>query len=473
MARVLKREIISAPLLLLWTSLLVSCPMSQTRVSQPTAEDITEEFETAEQMADAEQESAEDQTVDGMHDDGGSDVGQTALWEEIERGRAVAFDDGPLAPFFVALRALEDHGDGLVRVLHYGDSHTAADFLTSEIRHILQQRFGNGGRGFVILGRPWRSYNPLDVVIRSRGRWRPTRFRIGGDPAELDGRWGLAGVAMEGQLRGAAAAVSSQLESPFARPIDVFDLFFLRQPGGGAFSIHVDGKQRRVVQTGSSHIQSGFSLVKLNKGAREIEVRLRGNGSVRLFGIALETEGPGVVYDTLGINGAFFTTPHRWDAQLLAAQIARRTPDLIVTMYGTNDTLSRILTPRKYSQDIKQTIRRLRAGAPGAACLMIGPVDCTCEPPKEGSPSQLDWVIEVQQRTAEEIGCAFLDTREIMGGPGSRRLWEFRELAHPDGIHLTKRGYQLLGRLLADRILTAYTHYLEEISDPPTIEEEE
>ena len=42
-----------------------------------------------------------------------------------------------------------------VRIVHYGDSHTAADILTAEIRRQFQHDFGNGGAGYMIARNPF------------------------------------------------------------------------------------------------------------------------------------------------------------------------------------------------------------------------------------------------------------------------------------------------------------------------------
>ncbi len=74
-----------------------------------------------------------------------------------------------LSHLFAALAALEAkraHPDGTapareskdVRILQYGDSHTASDTGTGVFRRLLQARFGSGGRGFVAIGRPWTTY---------------------------------------------------------------------------------------------------------------------------------------------------------------------------------------------------------------------------------------------------------------------------------------------------------------------------
>jgi hypothetical protein len=41
-----------------------------------------------------------------------------------------------------------------VRIMHFGDSHTAADLLTADIRRHLQRDFGDGGAGFIVPQNP-------------------------------------------------------------------------------------------------------------------------------------------------------------------------------------------------------------------------------------------------------------------------------------------------------------------------------
>jgi len=65
-----------------------------------------------------------------------------------------------LAHLLDALAALEGgHSHRDVRILQYGDSHTAGDLGVAAFRHALQARFGDGGRGFEGSARassPWR-----------------------------------------------------------------------------------------------------------------------------------------------------------------------------------------------------------------------------------------------------------------------------------------------------------------------------
>ena len=61
-----------------------------------------------------------------------------------------------LTHLFESLGKLDDgHAHDDVRILQYGDSHTASDLGVAVFRRALQARFGDGGRGFVSVGKPW------------------------------------------------------------------------------------------------------------------------------------------------------------------------------------------------------------------------------------------------------------------------------------------------------------------------------
>ena len=66
-----------------------------------------------------------------------------------------------LSLFYLRLRqSAENQAAGPIRVIQFGDSHTAGDSFTGELRRALQQRFGDGGPP---VGRP-------APPVRSAGR---------------------------------------------------------------------------------------------------------------------------------------------------------------------------------------------------------------------------------------------------------------------------------------------------------------
>ena len=435
-------------------ALLTACPSAQSPASETSPKRVSEQ--------EAPELAAEPETANHEEDDGGVDVGPEDLFFALRLGQKVPLETDPLTEFFEVLdRTQEAHSRQLVRVLHYGDSHTAADVLTTAIRRALQTRFGDGGRGFVYLGKPWRSYRPIDVETEARGEWETRRILVGRDPTALDGRYGLGGVAVDAPKYGGATSVGTSKKPPFGQKAEALEVFYLKQPGGGRLDIRVDNGRRRSVKTDAEHLKTGFFRAEVKNGRHTLEARVPPRQKVRLFGAVLESKGPGVVYDTLGINGAFFYTSLRWDEALLAEQIERRAPNLLVTMYGANETDAKHLTAAFYREKVRQVMSRLLSPAKEASCLMLGPMDRRA--PKSGeadsSQSRLNLIIEVQRQVADEMGCAFMDLKEMMGGEGANLRWQEKGLAQRDGVHLTIPGYRILGELIAERILDAYDRY--------------
>lgn len=391
-------------------------------------------------------------------DAGGADAAPEDLFVELRRGRKVPLEGGPLTKFFEALDETKKEGSKrLVRILHYGDSHTAADIMPSAIRRALQSRFGDGGRGFVLLGKPWPSYRPLDIATDARGKWIPLRVFGAREPTSMDGRYGLCGLAVNAPRQGGSTFVTTVPGASFCNKASVFDVFYLKQRSGGKFDVLVDGQKKKTVNTRSSRLGSGFYRVELKEGRHRLEIRAAAEQKVRLFGVAAERKGPGVVYDTLGINGASFYTSLRWDGTLLAEQIAHRAPDLVITMYGANETDAGHLTAEGYMDQVRRVMSRFMSSAKSASCLMLGPPDR--KPPRfspRDASSRLELIIDAQRQVAEEIGCAFIDLREMMGGEGANLRWREKGLAQQDGVHLTGPGYRFLGTLISESILEAY-----------------
>ncbi len=442
-----------------------SCPLAHVGAADDTAHG-NRDFGVDEPAdnADVGRDTEETEEADG--DATGADVTFGDLWDELRLGQLVPIETGPMSGFFNALDSLGDkEGKRLVRILQYGDSHTAADVLPSTIRRGLQKRFGYGGRGFVYLGKPWRSYRPADVETGVKGSWETRRIFLSKDPAVQDGRYGLGGVAVDTIQPGAQVSVSTSPTTYFGNKASRFDIFYLRQPGGGCFTVLVDDKKYKKVCTASKQLRTGMLRIDLKERSHRV-VLLVNSAKVRLFGAAVEREGPGVVYDALGINGAFFHTPLRWDASLLAEQVEQRAPDLIITMYGANEADSARLTEERYASQVRQALERIRAGSPDASCLLLGPMDREVYR-INNEEDRLDRIIGVQQEVADEVGCSFMNLRELMGGTGAFDKWRVKGLAQKDGVHLTVSGYLMLGEAIAQQLLERYDqHRLEKYPRP-------
>ena len=61
---------------------------------------------------------------------------------------------------------------------------------------------------------------------------------------------------------------------------------------------------------------------------------------------------------------------------------------------------------------------------------------------------------------AKDYGGAVWDQFDVMGGLKSMQAWEKAGLAQKDKIHFTRDGYQLMGDLLYNALITDYLEHI-------------
>jgi len=175
----------------------------------------------------------------------------------------------------------------------------------------------------------------------------------------------------------------------------------------------------------------------------------------QLLGVVVEAKDRyGVVLDTLGLNGARYRSALAWDEATWVAELARREPDLVVVAFGSNESSDSPAPKYENHQDhVKQLMARVRKAAPQADCLVFGPIDRGGR--YEEIVSRLN---EAQAAAAAEVGCAFWSGQVAMGGPGSMYAWgrQVPQLGSRDALHLTMRGYKVLGEMLGRDLLRGY-----------------
>lgn len=369
-----------------------------------------------------------------------------------------------LRRFFEALGTLEEGvASEDVRVMQLGDSHTAADWYTGVVRRLLQSRFGDGGRGFVAIGKPWKGYVQDGVRVGMSREWLPEHARLVGGRLVGDGHYGLSGVAVQSAKRGGSAWVDVQ-------DAERIELAYLAQPSGGAFDLFVDGTEVVRVATKAAARGVRFRGLDVEPGAHHIEVHSLGHGKVRLFGAALDRKSKGVVLDAFGRDGARAAGLLHWNAEHFSALLKWRKPALVVLAFGTNECGDKDIPTATYERDLAELVGRIVRATPAAACLLLGPPDYVqygIEGPMQHP--RLAEIMAAQRRVAEAAQCAFYDQVAAMGGPGSIAQWAQAQppRARKDGVHLSREGYAQLGSMFVDEVQRAYGAFKAD-RKPPT-----
>jgi len=360
-----------------------------------------------------------------------------------------------LDAFFARLARTDGKEAGAItRILHYGDSTIASDYVSGTMRRRLQARFGDAGHGFILIANPWEWYFHNDVFHTSSGDWKASRLA---GPVAPDGMYGLGGVSFA-SYGGGVASFGTATRGDYGRKVSRFDLHYLEQPGGGDVELTAgDGPAERVSTRGDAKV-ARVRRVRVDDGAARLTVRAVGGGPVRLFGVALERDRPGVVYDALGSHAAMAVYWQRQDRAHWKEELALRDPALVVFQYGTNESDLWKLDRDDYERALADLIDELREVA-GAPVLVVAPLDrAESRQGRLATKGVILDLVAIQRRVALAHGAAFWDTFDAMGGEGSMARW-FRtrpQLAGADLTHPTPLGAEVLGDMLSDAIVAAY-----------------
>jgi lysophospholipase L1-like esterase len=342
----------------------------------------------------------------------------------------------------------------ITRILHYGDSVIASDLISGPARRRMQEKYGDAGHGFILIANPWQWYFHNDVTHHNSEGWNAARLA---GPIALDGYYGLGGVSFQ-SYGGGLAFFGTMNQGDYGRKVSRFDLYYLEQPGGGEVEIKVkNGPTERLSTRGDTKASKVHSIAVPDG---EAAISLRPLSNVRLFGVSLERDVPGVQYDALGSHAAMAVYWLRQDAQHWKDQMALRKPSLIILQYGTNESELWKIEWDEYEKKLGEVFDRVRAAAPMASVLVMAPLDRAERGP--GGALVTKPVIlklrEVQRRVALAKGFAFWDTFAAMGGEGSMAKWVKAEpqLAGGDLTHPTPAGSEVLGNLLTHALTSGF-----------------
>ncbi len=347
-----------------------------------------------------------------------------------------ALGAGPLQHFHAALAALAsgERADS-VRVVWLGDSHTAADFWTDAVRKQLGARYGVGGPGFVYIG--LNRYRHASLAIEVDGKWSQLPSQPASSSPLKDPTLGLGGLRTAPVS--ADARVRLRLREGALKGQAHWSLWYRMPDAASRLGVSLGGDERRVAARRVGEVEQ----LKLSGPASAALSIARRGGQPELLGLTVEGSEPGVVLDTLGINGARAATALAWGRESFVTALKTRAPSLVVLAYGTNEAGAN--TPvERYREHFSALMGRIREAAPETSCALFGPTDWV-----RGGRT-LPRVVEIdalQRVVAQELGCAYFSTFEAMGGEESALRWsrEVPPLAAQDLIHLTPKGYQRLG----------------------------
>jgi lysophospholipase L1-like esterase len=362
-----------------------------------------------------------------------------------------------LEPLFTRLDELRaGTASSRVTVSAFGNSLIAADRIVDIVRERLVHQFGDGGRGLLLVDR-LADYGPRSRTSHSANGWL---VHTVGDIKKSPWPLGLTGVVH--------VSSTPKARSRFELAGETQGALFWVDKSAGPIELRVNGQMLVTTSPGNTGKQQRTDFT-LPTDAKTLELIAHKRGTA-IHGLALDRPTPGLVLDTLGVPAADASLFLEAQEEMVTEQLRSRAPALVMMMLGGNE-VKRLQWGRstidKVERDLRRFIHRVRQAAPGSACLVVGPLDAVLGPDSSRpfqQRSELREVIELERRIAQEEGCAFFDMFAAMGGTGSLQRFHARGLVHDDLVHPRGRGLDVLGAMLSDALLRAW-------SDTPRIEQ--
>ena len=365
-------------------------------------------------------------------------------------------NSGHLDRFYERLHQLREADKGKVSILHVGDSHIQADYMTSIVRRNFHRHFGNAGRGLIVPLHVARTNEPNNFKTASDFPWHSKRCVFPEQPLPI----GIGGVTIETTDHEANLRVFMNdlwLDYGFNR----LTLFYEKDEKSYDFSIrNAHGGELGRIQNGVPDSSRDYSTVHWNGNVSEVEIQLLktdpGQSRAIIYGMVLENSANGVLYHTVGVNGARYR--HYNEAAKFARQTAALDTDLFIVSLGTNESIDYPYLDQAFTAQMDNLLGTLRASNPLADFILVTPQDVFR---KKNKPNP--GILKVREqiiRYAAENGLAFYDLYRAMGGEHSAESWRRNALLSHDGIHLTKDGYEYQGNLFYHALMKGYNSYV-------------
>ncbi len=415
-----------------------------------------------------------------------------------------------LNDFFQKLEKNEDQKNQKINIVHIGDSHIQGDLMTNEIRKKLQQKFGNGGRGLVFpyqlaktngsynerfrSNRTWESYRNIHPVkncpigLSGIGLWRDSGgFVIEMNVKDLAYKFNTIKIITPQNQDMFDLAISSKINSIQTTEPKIITHKIKKGEVLGSIADKYNVsiiEIKRENHLKSNNIRAGRILKIPTKETKPKTISMSEfvplaiktdsyshyynseNALSRIFlipnkeakdyelnGIVLEKDAPGLIYSSIGVNGAKYSDYNKYP--LFFEQLKSLQADLLVFSLGTNESYDH-LDVEKYIRELKEFISNIRAQKIDAPIIvMTPPPSLLRRKPNTYIDDYARQIIDIAQKE----GFAVWDLYDEFGGMSGIRQLKIQGLIGPDWVHYSKKGYEKQGDLFTQAFLKSYDNF--------------
>lgn len=427
------------------------------------------------------------------------------------------YNASALNPFFEKLVALDTFHDRKLNIVHIGDSHIQADVMTNLMRVRLQEVFGNAGLGLVFPYSLIKTNGGKNVTFSSNISWNAEKN------SDLSGITGYAlstnkkNFVIELNLKNkdytfnTLKIITPDNQRLFELATNVGKVTPLKPSAPKSIShkvtkgetlysiskkyhstiaqvqkanklksnkirigqvLHIPTKQlasapdTKVDMSNATILNANalYSYYAYDSLEVSDKIYLTPNtesSSFTLNGIVLENNKNGIIYHTIGVNGAHFSDYNK--SSRFFEQIKALSPDLIVISLGTNETFGK-LSAERYDAEVTKFIEAIRNSYGQCPILLTTPPPSLYKK-KNPNPLCMEYANTLIDNSIKENYSVF-DLYRALGGNEAMTRFIQEKLIAGDRVHYTRDGYLEQGSLFYDAFMSNYQNYKQQIKLP-------
>jgi len=417
-----------------------------------------------------------------------------------------------LHPFFEKLIALETKKNGKVSIVHIGDSHIQPDYLTNAVRQPLQQKFGDGGRGFIfpytlnkqVATRPYYfASNATWQICRNNQPFKcesGTEFGLSGygfsTKAEqfvflVEAREGIHNfntikivsataslyrlATVDGNKKPITYSEKPSVNTHVVKRGETLDII-AKNYNVSAAAIKEENKMKSNSVHAGKKLRIPITLIETSVDTsmfRPLEYQLqepfvsmyhqekpisaiyffptKKQNLYSLNGLIVEKDTPGLIYHNIGTVGSMASN---FNANpLFFEQFPILKPDLVIISLGTNESFNAVTT-EKYIENMELFINNIRKFCPDVPVLITTPPISLLPGRKFNT-----YILEYTHALFKKDNIALWDLYSFLSGlMGPEKNLAAIKITG-DKVHYTMEGYIDQGTAFANDFLNEYEHY--------------
>jgi lysophospholipase L1-like esterase len=351
-------------------------------------------------------------------------------------------DDSKLNLLSRKFLSLKTNQEETIQIVHIGDSHLQAGFLTEKIKQELFEAFSTdtiASPGFIFPYTIAETNNPYFFKVDYSGNWTYCKNVDQDKTCKL----GLSGITIQTKDSNASICVKMKNKRYNNPNKYYFNRIKILHNESDKLTIQVNNK--------TTERHKNYSIIDLNQITDSICINInqKQNSKFDLYGIILENTNSQINYHTIGVNGA--TAQSYLKCDYFSDHLKLINPDLIILSLGTNEAYDDNFSKIEHEYIFKDLIYQIRNIAPHAAIIVITANDHLKN--RQYSNNNIMLVNQNIYKTSRDLNLTFWDFYNIMGGQGSINDWYEKGLTGEDKLHFKRLGYEIQGDLFTKALI--------------------